>query len=168
MTEATAATEEKGAKVKVPPPLIFVFFVLVGAAVHGWVMPLMLILPETFVPGLWLRIGLGVLVFGAGVIGLRTCFAGFKRTGQDVAPWERTPEIIVSGLYRYSRNPMYVGLAVLQVGLGIGLGNLWIVGLVLVPVIAVTFLAVVPEEAYLTEKFGESYVKYKSSVRRWI
>ena len=52
MGEETEAIEEKGASVKVPPPLIFVFFVLVGVGVHGWVMPMPLVLPETFVPGL--------------------------------------------------------------------------------------------------------------------
>ncbi len=63
---------------------------------------------------------------------------------------------------------MYLSVAVVQAGIGLAVGNLWIVALVPPSLIAVHFLAVVREEAYLEEKFGETYVEFKSSVRRWV
>ena len=51
----------------------------------------------------------------------------FARTAQDPKPWKPTPEIVTTGVYRWSRNPMYVGLALVQVGIGVGLANGWVV-----------------------------------------
>ena len=63
-------------------------------------------------------IGIGVM---AAAIGL--C----RRTGQDPKPWESTPEIISTGVYRFTRNPMYAGMALLQAGIGLALASAWII-----------------------------------------
>ena len=89
------------------------------------------------------------------------------RTGHP-KPWEPTPEIISTGIYRMTRNPMYVGMAVLQAGIGIWWANGWIIALVPVVLAVVYATAVRHEEAYLEEKFGDAYRGDKSSVRRWI
>ena len=63
---------------------------------------------------------------------------------------------------------MYVSMALLQVAIGVGLANWWIVIFVIPVLVGVYVLAVRREETYLTEKFGDAYLQYKRSVRRWI
>ena len=95
-------------------------------------------------------------------------FGLFRRTGQDPKPWKSTPEIISSGVYTVSRNPMYVGMSLLLAGIGIGWANGWL--LVLLPPLwfVIYRTAIRHEEAYLERKFGDRYLAYKRSVRRWI
>ncbi len=83
-------------------------------------------------------------------------------------PHRPTTALVFSGPYRFSRNPMYVGLTLLYVGLVIYFRVTW--GLLLLPAIIwlVTIWVIVPEETYLEQKFGTAYLEYKSTVRRWI
>ena len=151
-----------GAAVRIPPPMVYLGLVIAGVVLNAFVWPLALDL------GLALRAGATVVLGLAGAALLVTAFGLFSRTGQDPKPWESTPEIITSGIYGYTRNPMYVGMGLLQAALGVGLANLWIV--VLVPaVLSIVYLtAIRHEEAYLESKFGQSYTDYKASVRRWL
>jgi protein-S-isoprenylcysteine O-methyltransferase Ste14 len=79
-----------------------------------------------------------------------------------------TPEIISSGVYRATRNPMYLGMILLQIGIGIGLANGWILVLIPLVLVIINATAIRHEEAYLEGKFGDTYTAYKASVRRWI
>jgi protein-S-isoprenylcysteine O-methyltransferase Ste14 len=83
-------------------------------------------------------------------------------------PHRPTTRLIFSGPYRFSRNPMYIGLTLLYAGLMTYLQLPW--GLVLLPVVIwlITIWVIVPEERYLEQKFGSEYLNYKSTVRRWI
>jgi len=63
---------------------------------------------------------------------------------------------------------MYVGMALLQIGIGVGLGNWWIIILIPVVLVLVYLTAIRHEEAYLERKFGSVYIDYKHSVRRWL
>ena len=154
--------DRDGAAVRLPPPLVYLGAVVAGALLHAFVLalPLKVVLP--------VRIGTSVVAALLGV-GLMVAAVGlFKRTGQDTKPWKSTPEIISSGVYRFTRNPMYVGMALLQASIGIGLANAWIVALVPLVLAIIYAIAIRPEEAYLERKFGSSYVEYKRSVRRWL
>jgi protein-S-isoprenylcysteine O-methyltransferase Ste14 len=71
-------------------------------------------------------------------------------------------------VYRLTRNPMYVGMALLQTAIGVGLANAWILAFVPLVLLLVHATAIRHEEAYLERKFGESYASYKRSVRRWL
>ena len=159
MSQAESA--ERGANVRYPPPTVYVAFILLG-----WGLSYAATLP---VPGpryVSLAAGLAILLAGlwliAGAIKL------FRRTGQEPAPWKPSPELVLSGAYRFTRNPMYLGLTCIQTGLGLAVNNLWITLLAPFSLLAVHFLAVVPEEKYLTEKFGESYRNYMTKVRRYL
>lgn len=92
----------------------------------------------------------------------------FRRGGQDPNPWKPTPRIETGGPYRWTRNPMYLQLLIVCVGVSILLANWWI--LLLTPVAGWTLqhLAIRPEEDYLEAKFGEEYLAYKRRVRRWL
>jgi len=153
---------EDGAAVRLPPPLVYLGAVIAGVLLHA------LVLPLPFEWALIARIGVGA---GAAVLGVAVMSGAvnlFKQTGQDPKPWKATPEIISTGVYGITRNPMYLGLALLQIGIGVGLANGWIVALVPVVIAVVYATAIRHEEAYLERKFGEAYVAYKESVRRWL
>ena len=154
--------EKDGAAVRIAPPFVYLGGVIVGVLVHAFVMPLAIEL------SLGVRIALAVAAGVAGLVLMGGAIKLFRRTGQDPKPWESTPEIISTGVYRYTRNPMYVGMALLQIALGVGLANWWIIILVPVVLAIVYAIAVRHEEVYLERKYGDQYVHYKASVRRWL
>ena len=151
-----------GAAVRLPPPLVYVMAIVIGVLLHEFVFALPIALP------LWLRSGAAVIVAALGLASMGSAGRLFKRTGQNPKPWKPTPEVIAHGVYGLTRNPMYLGMALLQTAIGFGLANGWI--LLLVPfVLAIVYLtAIRHEEAYLERKFGETYARYKASVRRWL
>jgi protein-S-isoprenylcysteine O-methyltransferase Ste14 len=134
-----------GAAVRIPPPLVYL-----GAVMFG------------------LRITVGAAAAVLSLVLVVLANNLFRRTDQDPKPWVTTPEIISTGVYRITRNPMYVGMGLLQIAIGVGLANWWII--ILVPVVlAIVYLtAIRHEEAYLERKFGAAYTDYKELVRRWL
>jgi protein-S-isoprenylcysteine O-methyltransferase Ste14 len=155
---------EKAAAVKLPPPIVAIVTIIVGY-VLGRLLPLT---PDSALPTPE-RYWIGGLVCVAAVLGLVVWPARqFQETGQDPKPWTPTPEILVSGAYRFTRNPMYLGMVVFCLGFAVILAEAWV--LVLTPVCGwvIYYTAIRHEEAYLEEKFGESYRAYKQTVRRWI
>ena len=91
-----------------------------------------------------------------------------RRTHQDPDPREPSPELILGGPFRWSRNPIYLGMTLIQAGVGVALGNAWLL-LLLAPTLVILQREVIAkEEAYLTRKFGDAYLAYQRSVRRWL
>jgi protein-S-isoprenylcysteine O-methyltransferase Ste14 len=92
----------------------------------------------------------------------------FSRKGTAVEPWKPTTAIVTTGPYRFTRNPAYLGMALTYVGIALLSSAVW----VLVPlpfVLAVIDRGVIArEERYLERKFGEEYLGYKRTVRRWV
>lgn len=150
------------AAVRLPPPLVYLGAVIAGILCQACVAPLRLGL------GAALRIGSSALAVLIGLALLAGALGLFRRTGQDPKPWKPTPAIVSSGVYRLTRNPMYVGMAALQLGIGIGAENGWILLLLPVVLAIVYASAIRHEEAYLERKFGAAYLDYKRSVRRWL
>jgi len=154
--------ERDGAAVRFPPPLVYLLALVAGGLLDEFVLPLPLkIATSARIAGAVAAVALGLAMM-AGAIGL------FRRTGQDPKPWKSTPEIISSGVYGISRNPMYVSMALLLTGIGIGWANGWILALLPLVLLVIYTIAVRHEEAYLERKFGDRYIEYKRSVRRWI
>lgn len=151
-----------GAAVRLPPPLVFLLAVVAGGVLHALVSPL----PATLPGGP--RVALAAIAAALGIALVAAALGLFRRTGQDPKPWKSTPEVISGGVYRHTRNPMYVGMALLQTALGVGWGNGWILAFVPVSLAIVYWSAIRHEEAYLERKFGEAYTRYKESVRRWL
>jgi len=153
--------EPQGAEVPIPPPALYLAAVVLGVVLH-WLWPL------GFARGSSLRIALGVALLCGGVAILGGAFSVFRRIGQHPDPRKPTPTIARDGPYRFTRNPMYLGGSLAQLGLGIALGNAWIV-LLLVPVVGfIHYRAILPEERYLEGKFGDEYTSFRASVRRWL
>ena len=110
----------------------------------------------------------GWATIGVGVIILVTAWVQFFRAKTNVLHNKPASGVIQSGLYRFSRNPIYVSALLLQLGIALLMNNLWIV--LLVPVSKNVFdrYVIAREEAYLERAFGEVYVDYRRSVRRWL
>lgn len=107
------------------------------------------------------------------LLGLAVSLSGvvtFKRARTTVDP--RRPgeatTLITSGIYRYSRNPMYLGVMLILVGWALFLGNLLSALLIVGFVVYINRYQILPEERLLQEKFGADFVAYKEKVRRWI
>jgi protein-S-isoprenylcysteine O-methyltransferase Ste14 len=151
-----------GANVRFPPPLIYV----AGFAL-GIVTDRVLRLPGLGA-SLPARSVAGVLL---GLVGFLVMFAGagiFLRKRTAIVPFKPATSLVTTGVLGWTRNPMYLGLAIFYVGLAVIFGSLAAL-LVLPLVLAIVETQVIArEEAYLERAFGSEYVAYKSRVRRWI
>ena len=155
--------KERGAAVRFPPPLVYALCILLGVGLQN-VIPL----PFPLEKGGILRLAAMAVPFVLAAGCLAASLGLFVKTGQNPEPWKPSPELIEQGIYRWTRNPMYLAMALIQLALGIGLSNAWIVLGVPVSMIAVFFIAIRPEEAYLESKFGDDYRRYTASVNRWL
>ena len=153
--------DEDRADVRILPPLLFLGSIALGVL-------LQLVIPLRFAESSGLRVPLGLALVALGLAEGVWAFVTMRRTHQDPDPRTPSPELIPGGPYRYSRNPMYAGMTLIQIGVGVALGNLWIL-LLLVPTLFILQRGVIEkEEAYLARKFGDSYARYRASVRRWL
>ncbi len=155
---------QNAAAVKFPPPILPIVTIVAGH-ILGRFMPM---LSEYDLPTP-ARYWIGGLIAVASVLILVVWPARqFQQSGQDPKPWTPTPEMVVHGPYKFTRNPMYLGMLLFCIGFTIILSDLWI--LILTPVCGwlIYYFAIRHEEAYLEEKFGDAYRAYKAGVRRWI
>ena len=142
-----------------PPPLVFVFAILIGWLLqHG--------LRLTFIPTAFAPLIGGVVVV-AGVVLAILSVREFRRFQTSLRPDRPSTAVVQTGPYRYSRNPMYVSLTAVQLGVAILLNNLWIC-LMLIPAIVTTSVIIAKEERYLEGQLGTAYTRYRASVRRWL
>jgi len=158
----TESEVKDGAAVRFPPPFVPVIALAVGVVLEKWVLPISPPLSNA------IRFGAGGLLIVVGLALMAAAFGLFRSTGQDPKPWESTPEIISTGIYGFTRNPMYVSMGLLQAGIGLTLANVWAVLLVPVTWMTIYLIAIRHEEAYLDKKFGSVYQDYKGRVRRWL
>lgn len=95
---------------------------------------------------------------------------GFRLLGTTVNPMrpQRSTRLVTGGLYRYSRNPMYLGQVLVLVGWGAFLHNMWVIAAVAFQLAWLTVLQIRPEERALQRCFGDAYQAYCMRVRRWL
>jgi len=151
---------QDNAGILLPPPLIYLAGLAIGS-VAEWLWPFPLLpQPVQYVAGYALMAVSGVIA----VLGFRE-FARAKTSANAHRP---TQAIITTGPFRFSRNPLYLSLALLYAGIAIAVDGIWIM-VMLVPVLIVLHYGVIlREEAYLERKFPDTYLPYKARVRRWI
>jgi len=146
--------------VRVPPPILLIGVVLVG---HGLQQVWALELPNW---SGWSVAAWAILSGGAAIL-----IAGwnhFYRAKTNILHHRPSSSLIQSGLYSVSRNPIYVSGLLLQLGIALLMNNGWIV--LLVPVSKLVFdrYVIAREEAYLERAYGEVYLDYTRTVRRWL
>ena len=153
-------TSPDTAQVLVLPPLVYGAAFIIGLLLH-------LMFPVHILPQILAR-GIGVVCV---LVSLPLALATFRvlsRAHTPVDPLKPTTALVTEGPFRYSRNPIYVALTLLYVGVAL-LVNVWWILLLVVPVLLVIRYGVIArEEAYLTRKFGEAYRQYTAQVRRWL
>jgi protein-S-isoprenylcysteine O-methyltransferase Ste14 len=141
------------------PPIIFLGSILLGIVLN-WVRPL----PFRSSILWWL----GPLFTGCAVLLFVLSFREFRAAGTSVRGSERSTAIVRTGPYRFSRNPIYLSFILFVLGLSIWLNDLWLL-LALVPGVgSITAIVIPREERFLDRAFGDQYLSYKASVRRWL
>jgi protein-S-isoprenylcysteine O-methyltransferase Ste14 len=147
-------------ELRVPPLIVFA---CVGALMVGavWVLPVFAFsLPWPFAP---LAAAAGIAVGVAGVLEFRRA----RTTVNPLKPNEASA-LVTGGIYRWTRNPMYLGMALVLLGWGLYLGNFGALVLVGAFVSYIDRLQVDPEESALEARFGDAFAAYRKRVRRWL
>src|SRR5215475_2476660 len=153
------ATLADNAGVIVRPPLLYgVAFVVVLALGWFWPMPIV----GRVVP---VGVGLVLVVFGVGIAmwGRRT----MQDAGTNADPYRPATALVKDGPFRFSRNPLYMALTLLFLGLSLVVNTWWGIVLLFPVLIIMHWGVILREERYLDQKFGSSYQEYRSMVRRY-
>lgn len=152
--------EKHGPGVKMPPPLVVLAVMAAAYGFHQWI-PLC-------IPKSAFLSALGLVLVGIGMLILVVSLVQFFQQKTAIEPWKPATRLIQTGLYRYSRNPIYLAFYLIQVGGGLFLSQGWMVITVMITEGWIYRLVIKKEEAYLERRFGEEYRHYKSKVRRYI
>lgn len=147
--------------VRFPPPLVFLGFLLGGLIMDemaGWAQ----------LPGGAVRQWLAVALVIGGLAVIVSALGLFRRAGENPEPWTGTATLLTDGIYRFTRNPMYLGMAVVHGGLALAMASIG--GLVTLPlaILSIQHFVIPAEEAYLDRTLGEPYRLYCARVRRWL
>lgn len=110
----------------------------------------------------------GVVAVFLGIIMAAISAAMFKRAGTGIEPFDEATTLVISGFYRYSRNPMYLGMFLMLTGAAFLMGSIGAVLPLLIFVAIIRNNFVLGEERFLEASFGQQYLDYKSTVRRWL
>lgn len=148
--------------VYIPPPLIYVAFFFLSVALQQLI-PL---------NGHFLRTGtakaVGWLLFVAGVLMVAPALWKFIVSKNTVVTMKPAHSLQTTGIYAFTRNPMYLGLVLLYSAAGFFKGSWWTFIVIPLLIITVQFYIISREEHYLQRAFGNAYLQYKKKVRRWI
>jgi protein-S-isoprenylcysteine O-methyltransferase Ste14 len=149
------------AQVIVLPPLLFLGTIALAALLEA-VVPF----PLPLSPGV--AYGLGALLVLGGLALLLLGARRFSAAGTNIPPTLPTTALVVTGPYRWSRNPLYLAMLLIYAGLGIAALSSWALLLAVPLVLVLNYGVIIREEAYLERKFGGDYRAYRARVRRWI
>jgi protein-S-isoprenylcysteine O-methyltransferase Ste14 len=154
----TAQSDHAG--VWFPPPFWYAFAVLGGVLLdRRWPLPI--------VGGRLTTVAGAVCVLGWMALAFDS-IGRFRRSKTSIVPIRPAEALVLSGPYRYTRNPMYVSLAFLTIGCGLLLATWWPIVLLVPTLVIVQLYVILPEERYLRRRFGTSYEAYTRRVRRWL
>jgi protein-S-isoprenylcysteine O-methyltransferase Ste14 len=146
----------------IPPPLVYaaIFFLSILVQ-HTW--PLSTAFFHTQTATIT-----GIIFVIATVLVNLTAIRQFVRSKNTIVTIKPAHSLQTTGIYSRIRNPMYLGLVLLYTGLAFLTGNWWTLILLPFVVVVVNYFMIRPEEKYLERRFGQSYLEYRSKVRRWI
>ncbi|MBK5145318.1 isoprenylcysteine carboxylmethyltransferase family protein [Budviciaceae bacterium BWR-B9] len=149
-------------ELRFPPPIIFAVSLLLIGLINWW-------FPSFRTASTLMSVVSGICFLASGIIGLSS-LAMFYRQKTTVNPVKvnSATTLVDSGLYAFSRNPMYLALALLLLSICLWLGNLLSLAGVVLFIGFITRFQIIPEERALAEIFGENYQRYCQRVRRWL
>lgn len=145
---------------KALPPIWFILSILLMVGLH-LLLPIeqLFFLPITY---------LGLIAIALGIITILFCAYLFKQNQTAIVPFRESSYLIRESIFNYSRNPIYLGMIIILIGVWIYLGSL--TPIFIIPLFSwlIQELFIKEEERMLEDKFGEDYKEYKATVRRWI
>jgi protein-S-isoprenylcysteine O-methyltransferase Ste14 len=143
------------------PPLLLVLILAMTMLVVDRALPLFRVLhpPVAYLGAAAVALGILIVVISAGLFRLRET---------TINPFGEPAIVVQDGLYRFSRNPMYLGMLLVLTGIGVWLGNLFALLVAPAFVAIMTRWHIMREEQLLEDRFGDMYRAYRSRVRRWI
>lgn len=144
---------------KFPPPAVIIAFMATGLALH-------IFFPVNIVPSPIVQY-VGVFVIIARIVIEFYAKKSFQREDSKMRPWKTKTQYISSGIYRYSRNPVYLAFCLAPVGVGLILNSFWVL-IMVIPSIVFMYCIVLKEEVQLEGVFGYEYARYRQQVRRWL
>ena len=147
--------------VVIHPPVAWALAFVAGLGVD-WFYPLQFV--PMAVPRAWVGGGVFAVGFAIAVWAIVT----IRKAGTRVETNKPTTMIVANGPYRFTRNPIYIGMFLGQIGLAIGFDNLWVLATLVPFYLVIRYGVIAREEAYLERKFGAVYLGYKSRVRRFL
>ncbi len=156
--------KQDNAGVRFPPPFLFLGGILLGWLIDRYVHPFPMHAGGAIHPATLVGLALAMLGGALARWGLRT----FRRARTGIIPHHPATQLVQHGPYRYTRNPMYLGLTVAYVGFALLMNDWWTLCLLPVVLVLLWFMAIRREESYLRRAFGEEYEAYCRKVRRFV
>lgn len=153
-------TEIDHPNVIAPPPLIFLSGLLVGGLI-SWFFPI-----EFLPKGCTAIGGIGLIIAGLAII--LTAVSQMRRAETRPEPWKPTTAILDDGIYGVSRNPIYVAMDLIYLGVAFLFNSFWFLPPLVLVFLVIHYGVILREEKYLEGKFGIEYLNYKNRVRRWV
>ena len=145
-----------------PPPLLYVIGLLAGRLLDQWRRLAITSGPSTVrTAGAVLGVALWLAIF-------LSAWATFRRVRTTLIPNRPANALATGGPYRWTRNPMYVSLVALYLGVALLMNSWWPVVLLPLVIVLVDRLVIAREERYLAAAFGGEYDRYRARVRRWV
>ena len=149
--------------VRVFPPAIAAAGIAIGL-VLTFLYPVPIVEPPTTRA----LLGLGIVFIALFLLLGISANVTFRRAGTPANPFAETKALAQHGPYRFTRNPMYLGLVLMTVGFALVMNSMWIVLMAVPILLLLRNLVIVKEERYLEGLFGDEYRAYRQRVRRWL
>jgi len=141
-------------------PFLYLGFFVIGLALDYF-------FPRPLLPDL-VQFVVGGAMMAVAFVLILSALPQFRKADTTFSVHGSSSAIATSGPYRFSRNPAYLSLTLLYLGLAVAIDSVWVAVLVIPVLIILTIGVISREERYLERKFGEEYLAYKRTVRRWI
>lgn len=160
MKSSKTTESNASAGIRIPAPTLAIIHIIM-AILLGLLAPLPIPAPA---PVRWLGLGLAAIGFALGIFAI----SEFRRARTTTDSKKPAQSFVTTGIYRYTRNPIYLGFVLMLMGIPLNMGIYW--GFILVwPLITfMNNMVIKHEEAYLEKKFKEQFTEYASHVRRWM
>jgi protein-S-isoprenylcysteine O-methyltransferase Ste14 len=153
----------QGPRIVVPPPLVFV-----AVWVVAWILAQRLPFAIDGDGASTAQEGIGIALVACGLGVITWALVTMVRARTGIMPIRPARALVVHGPYRFSRNPMYVGLTTAYVGLALLLNHAWPLVTLPAGLVVLVFFVIKREERYLRSTFGDAYDRYAQQVRRWL
>ncbi|MHB8483896.1 MAG: methyltransferase family protein [Nitrospiria bacterium] len=143
-----------------PPPVVYILLFLTG------LIPQIAFSVQPFsLPMRWI---ICLILVGAGAFMISRAFQTMRQAKTSPNPYQPAAVLVTEGPFRFTRNPVYLGMNLFYLGFGVLLDPFWSILLFPVLLLIMEFGVIHREERHLEQRFGEAYLEYKASVRRWL